>query len=308
MAQWYLSTRVQSRGGPAGPVKILDADRPGYPGDLTSELLAAIRGREVFFAAHGFNVPQADGIAHLSQWFAKTDLANAVSIGILWPGDAVIPILIDYVIEGNEAIMSGKLLAAFLNIYFTGAVSLCFASHSLGARVVLQTIRGLAKNFYIRRTLLMAGAIDDNCLNAEYGAAARKVESISLLASTRDAVLALAYPVGNPLQGIIDRGHPYYHAALGREGPAQPNLLSPRLHPDWQIPANLDYGHLDYLPGQTITAAFSGAVDIPPDNGPCPRRRRSAQCCAQTVEARVVGRIRFHPLQIAAAPCSNVMG
>ncbi len=270
MAQWFLSTRVQSRGGPAGPVKILDAERPGYPGDLTSELLGAIRGREVFFAAHGFNVHQADGIEHLTEWFAKTQIGNAVPIGILWPGDAVIPIFIDYVIEGDEAIQSGKLLAAFLNAHFTGAVSLCFASHSLGARVVLQTIEGLAGSFRIRRTLLMAGAIDDDCLTDEYGAAGDRIENISILASTRDAVLALAYPIGNPLQGIIDRGHPYYRAALGREGPARPNLLAPHLHPDWQIPANLDYGHLDYLPGQKITAAFTVPVDIPPDDGPDP--------------------------------------
>jgi hypothetical protein len=54
MPRWFLSTRAQSVGGPVSPVKILDADRPGYSGDLMPDLLAAIRGREVFFGTHGF--------------------------------------------------------------------------------------------------------------------------------------------------------------------------------------------------------------------------------------------------------------
>jgi hypothetical protein len=247
---------------------VLDADRPGYPGDLTPELLAAIRGREVFFATHGFEVNQANGINALSGWLGNLQIGNAVPIGILWPGDCVIPIFIDYIGEGRDAIHSGQLLAGFLNANFTGAVGLCFASHSLGARVVLQTIDGLSANFRVRRVLLMAGAIDNNCLTGEYSNAANKIEEISILASTRDDVLALAYPLANPLQGIIDRGHPYYHEALGREGPAQPYLPAPRLQPNWQIPKNLDYGHHDYLPGAMLIAGFPLPVDIPPDNGP----------------------------------------
>jgi hypothetical protein len=270
MPRWFLSTRAQSVGGPVGSVKILDADRPGYPGDLGQDLLSAIRGREVFFGVHGFNVNQENGIAHLTYWFDNLRIGNAVPVGILWPGDCIVPIFVDYVVEGNEAIHSGKLLAEFLNANLTGAVSFCFASHSLGARVVLQTVDGLSTNFRIRRALLMAGAMDDDCLTAEYSRASNKIEEISVLASTRDDVLAIAYPLGNPLQGIIDRGHPYYHAALGRQGPAQPYPRAPRLHPSWEIPANLDYGHLDYLPSTPITGVFPLPVDIPIDNGPVP--------------------------------------
>jgi hypothetical protein len=231
------------------------------------DLLAAVRGREVFFAVHGFNVHQADGVAHLANWFDIMQIGSAVPIGILWPGDCILPVFVDYVLEGNEAIQSGKLLASFLNTNFQTTVSLCFVSHSLGARVVLQTIDGLNKSFRIRRTLLMAGAIDDDCLTAEYKAAANKIDEISILASTRDEVLALAYPLGNPLQGIIDCGHPYYHAALGREGPRQ---TIPQVHPDWQIPVKFDYGHLDYIPGQPISPAFTLPIDIPTEEDPAP--------------------------------------
>jgi len=265
MPRWFVSTRAQSVGGPVAPVKVLDADRPGYPYDLTAELMGAVRGREAYFCVHGFEVNQADGIAHLTYWFGNLQIGNAVPIGILWPGDCVIPIGIDYVFEGGEAIQSGDLIADFLNTNFAGAASLCFASHSLGARVVLQTIDGLSRR--VRRALFMAGAIDNDCLTGEYNLAAEKIDQISILASTQDDVLALAFPLGNLLQGIIDSGHPYYHAALGREGPAQP---APGLQPNWQIPTNLDYGHHDYLPSEQLMAEFPLPVDIPAEQGPVP--------------------------------------
>jgi len=82
------------------------------------ELLAAIQGRDVFFATHGFEVNQADGISHLGFWLDNLEIGNAVPIGIVWPGDCVIPIFVDYILEGREAIKSGQLLATFLNANF----------------------------------------------------------------------------------------------------------------------------------------------------------------------------------------------
>jgi Alpha/beta hydrolase of unknown function (DUF900) len=266
MPHWFLNTRAHSVGGPVAPVKVLDADRPGFPGDLAPELLSAIQGREVFFATHGYEVNQANGIASLTNWLNNLQIGSAVPVGILWPGDCVIPIFIDYVLEGRDAISSGNELAAFLNSNFSGAASVSFASHSLGARVVLQTIAGLASNIRVRRALLMAGAIDDNCLSGEYSGAVATTEEISVLASTCDDVLEFAFPLGNPLQGIIDRGHPYHHAALGRTGPAQPYPPSPRLHANWQIPICLKFAHHDYLPAAPIQGEFPATVDIPPDN------------------------------------------
>jgi len=265
MPRWFVSTRVHSVGGPVGPVEILDTDPPaGYQGDPEPDLLAAIRGHEVFFVTHGFEVNQMQGINNLSYWINNLQIGNAVPIGMLWPGDCILPIFVDYIAEGREAIQSGRLFADFLNTKFTGAASLCFASHSLGARVVLQTIAGLSADVTVRRVLLMAGAIDNDCLTGEYSAAAKKIGEISILASTKDDVLALAFPLGNPLQGIIDRGHPYYHAALGREGPTQP-CQGLCVHPNWQIPTTFGYGHHDYLPGEKLLADFPGSVDIPID-------------------------------------------
>lgn len=280
MANWFLSTRAQSRGGPvSAEVRIIDSANPGFTGDLKPALLEAIQGKDVFFAVHGFNVNQKDGLAHLGFWLDNVDVGNAVKIGVLWPGDCFVPIFVDYVVEGHEAIKSGKMLADFLNTNFTGAVNLSFASHSLGARVVLQTIRGL--NLHVRRVLLMAGAIDDNCLTNEYADAAKKIDQISLLTSKSDAVLAAAYPLGNPLQGIIDRGHPYYHAALGREGPAQSAQLAACLRSDWEIPHTYDYGHLDYIPGKLLPDEFPQTCDIP-SGAPVPPQGTPASMAADS--------------------------
>lgn len=270
MPHWFLSTRAQSVGGPvASEVKVLDADRPGSTSDLTSELVAVIQGRDIFFATHGFEVNQDVGTTHLDCWLDNLQIGNALPIGILWPGDATIPLFVDYIIEGHEAIASGKLLSKFLNTNFTGAVTLSFASHSLGARLVLQTIRGLASQFSIRRILMMAGAIDNTCLTDEYQDVFKRISptaEVSILASVEDDVLALAFPLANPIQRIIDHSHPYFRAALGHSGPAAPLPSSPPLEAGWQIPQTFEYGHHDYLPGQEIPIPYSGDGDIPPDN------------------------------------------
>jgi hypothetical protein len=201
---------------------------------------------------HGFNVNQADGLEKLSNWAKLLDLGNAVCVGMLWPGDARWIHVVDYPLEGNEAMDAGNTLASFLNSDFTSALSLSFASHSLGARVVLQTIQGL--NRPVRRLLVMAGAIDNNCLTGEYAAAASKVQSISLLASHSDDVLEWAFPAGNFVSGLFSRGAPYVHEALGREGPAEPYPSADNIHADWQIPDGWEFRHGSYLPPDPLGA------------------------------------------------------
>jgi len=88
---------------------------------------------------------------------------------------------------------------------------------------------------------------------------------ISVLASHCDEVLELAFPAGNPLAGIITRGHPYWHGALGRYGPNpedQPTLLdkTPTLPDSWK------FGHGSYISTSTPAAgeAQSGPFYPPP--------------------------------------------
>lgn len=241
---YFINLRAQSVGG--NPV----ADVTGITVlniSSVDELIKQIRGRDVFLATHGFNVNQSDGESSLTLWESKLTLgSNVVFIGILWPGDSAWLPVIDYPFEGNEATRSGQILAQFLNNQFAEAASLSIVSHSLGARMVLEMVRQLNSNRRVSNLILMAGAIDDDCLTDEYKDAANKVDSISVLASHGDAVLEFAFPAGNFLAGILSRGHPYWHAALGREGPS--TIEQVRMHSgDWQIPDGWGYGHGDYL-------------------------------------------------------------
>ncbi len=247
---FFLNARALPVGGGVGQISVIDESNRIHS---VSEIAAAVRGHDTLLVTHGFNVNQMDGLQKLSDWVKLLNIGNAVAVGILWPGDARWIHVVDYPVEGNEAMAAGDELAAFLNTNFTGALSLSFASHSLGARVVMQTIAGLSRQ--VRRLLLMAGAIDNTSLSAEYATAATKVQSISILASRSDDVLRWAFPSGNFVSGLFSRDFPYIHEAMGREGPAEPYPSPNNIHADWQIPDRWNYGHGSYLPSNPLGVA-----------------------------------------------------
>jgi pimeloyl-ACP methyl ester carboxylesterase len=137
----------------------------------------------------------------------------------------------------------GALLAPYLDENLTVAASLSMVSHSLGARVVLATAEHLTMR--VRRLVLMAGAVDNNCLTGEFAEAAAKVDSISVLASRKDTVLSEIFPLGNLIAGILDEGHPWFRAALGHRGPARP--WPGNFRPPFEIPDGWEYRHSSYL-------------------------------------------------------------
>lgn len=241
---WFLDLRVQAKGGGVARQAAV------YQDDVlkdASDLKEAARNRDVLIVTHGFNVSREAGRQALSSWETWLSApASILYVAVLWPGDSAWIPAIDYPIEGNEAISSGKLLADFVTTNFIGnAASLTMVSHSLGARVLLQTLRGIAGKTRVRWLLLMAGAIDDTCLSDEYADAAQVVDRIAVLASHHDEVLQLAFPAGNFFAGIVTRGSPYWHAALGRDGPASP--LDGKIRSGWEISDLWTYGHHNYL-------------------------------------------------------------
>ena len=234
-----------------------------------NQLRSDIRGRHVLIGTHGYNVNRADGIACLSNWEGLLQLAPAsIFVGLLWPGDSVYAHGLDYPEEPKIANDAGEhLIAPFLDANFVDAASISFASHSLGARVVLQTVSKMS--LPVRRVVLMAGAIDDNCLDTEYKSAAASVGKISVLASKKDEVLSALFPLGNLIGGIIAEGHPWWHAALGHCGPSKPrpaNFQAP-----FEIPSNWNFGHHNYLQVDPLAPpSIPLPTDIPPDGSPEP--------------------------------------
>ena len=279
---YFIDLRADSGGGnPVANVTDVvirtDVQRNPNPAQpLAPALVQLIQGRDVLLGTHGFHVNRDNGIDNLSHWTNWLRLGpNGFFVGVLWPGDSRWIPFVDYPIEGNEAIKSGKLLAQYLVTSFAGANSLSFASHSLGARVVLEAIRNLP--FKPKAVTLMAGAIDDTCLSNEYQDAAARIGRISVLASSCDDVLKLAFPLGNPVAGLVTRGDPYWHGALGRYGPNPPDAPS-NLNKTPNLPDSWNFGHHSYINCSTPSAGSPGqsgpffppALVVPPQGTPTP--------------------------------------
>lgn len=275
----FLDVRLNPVGGPlASTVTINELTDEGvYQTYDLQGFLSDVRGRDVLLATHGFNVDRAKGIESLANWHTLLQVPTSVTfVGILWPGDAALVHGIDYPVEPGVADHAAALLAPFFDTQLADSASISFISHSLGARLVLGTIKLMSS--HIRRVILMAGAIDDNCLNKEFSGLESKIDKVSLLASKKDAVLGLIFPLGNFFAGIIDQGHPWWRGALGRSGPSQPrpsNFVAP-----YQIPGSWDYGHHHYLevdpllatplpiPTEVPPESFFHHADVPADGDP----------------------------------------
>lgn len=258
---WFLDLRAWGRGGPVGTLKVSDGTK--FYADANG-LLNDIRGRDVFLMTHGYHVDREAGTRSLLQWKSKLEIdAQPVFIGVLWPGDCVLPIFIDYVWEGSEAEKSGTMLGEFVRDNFGFAASLTFGSHSLGARVVLQAIQTLADSNRVRNLILLAAAIEDDTLLHEFNGAAKKVDRVSIVYSLEDHVLQLAYPAGNLIGGLIERGDPNVKAALGRLGPSAPMA---NIVPNPRLPSFWKYGHTDYMPTNPVAESFTLPVKVPDPN------------------------------------------
>jgi hypothetical protein len=163
--------------------------------------------------------------------------------------------------EGSEAEKSGTMLGEFVRDNFGFAASLTFASHSLGARVVLQAIQTLADSDRVRNLILLAAAIEDDTLLYEFNGAAKKIDRISVVYSFEDHVLQLAYPAGNLIGGLIERGDPNVKAALGRFGPSAP--WPGKILPNPRLPSFWKYGHTDYMTTNPVAGNFTQPVKVP---------------------------------------------
>jgi hypothetical protein len=266
----FIDVRMQAVGGEVATVVALNqgTNLGNYSGLLLADLLAAIRGRHVLIATHGFNVNREDGIAHLSNWESLLQFPQASAfVGLLWPGDSVWAHGLDYPDEPKVANQAGQLIGPFIDAQFGAAASVSFASHSLGARLVLETIANMKTP--VRRAILMAGAIDDDCLTTEFQAAGAKIGTISVLASKKDEVLSALFPLGNVLGGILTVGHPWWHGALGRSGPSQPGPAN--FQPPFEIPDVWEFGHGNYLQIDLPNApALPIPTEVPPQGSPIP--------------------------------------
>jgi hypothetical protein len=251
---YFLNFRTRNVGGAVIDPQLLEGDGTITP--LRWSVVSATQtparfvGRNVLFAAHGFNVSQQQGACSLGLLDKYLKLTSPdVFVGVLWPGDSVLPI-VDYPSEGGVAQDCGGRLAAFCNDACAKAQSLSFVSHSLGARLVLEAVARL--NRKAQSVCLTAAAINRDCLVTEYSDAAVNSERISILASRQDMVLKVAFSIGDPLADLLHDDHTPFEIALGLQGPPTP--AAPPVRSPWQIGDRDNYGHSSYLPPSTVVA------------------------------------------------------
>jgi hypothetical protein len=256
---FYLNFRAQPVGGgvdgPHAQQGDGDVDQPLlFPLD-DSALRGLVAGRDVIFAVHGFETDQLYGTRMFARLNARLALPpSAVFIGVLWPGDSWLP-FVDYPVEGSISMDTGNRLAGYCNTWLGAANSFSFVSHSLGARVVLQTLVEL--NRKAKLACLTAAAINQSCLAEEYAAAMQNVEAMTLLTSRKDQVLEMAYPPGDVIADTLDHDHPYLEPALGYDGPSVGE--TPLVAWPWRICDVEAYDHGDYhAPGDNTPAPVDG--------------------------------------------------
>jgi pimeloyl-ACP methyl ester carboxylesterase len=264
--------QTPSGGFVATEAKLYDSQEPQSPPLSAAQIQAKFAGKDLVLATHGFNVSATRGLPALEKWDDLCKLPTPhVFVGVLWPGDSQFLPILDYPIEVPVAQQSGELLASFLNMHATSATSISMASHSLGARAILEAASQLRRR--VATLVLMASAIEDDCLAREYASAARNTDKIHVVASRADRVLQFAFPLGNPVGELLLHGHPYFRAALGRNGPVSyQEIASSCTH--WQMPdgnPSWDFGHGDYMPGPSAGAPFTPPVQAPAEGDPLPR-------------------------------------
>ncbi len=252
----YLNCRTQAIGGSiVSEPYVLEGDGTIDPvalrtlgWDIPAERIA---GRTVVLATHGFNVSYAAGVPSLAQVERALDLGPGyVFIGVLWPGDYWIPV-INYPAEAGDAVRCGQLVAQFANEKLRAAAAVSFLSHSLGGRLVLEAVKNLRRRAH--EVCLTAAAVDDDCLGtAQYLAARANADRVSVLASRRDRVLRIAYPVGDFVSDLLFRDDDSpFRLALGYHGPRPFGLehVAPA-----QIPDTDGYDHGDYFSASPMGA------------------------------------------------------
>jgi hypothetical protein len=132
--------------------------------------------------------------------------------------------------------------------------------------VVLQAVATM--NRRVRRLILMAGAVSDDCLTNEFASVPGKVDSITALTSMEDVILQWAFPLGDFVAEVVDKSHPWWESALGRFGP---KTAPPNFQPPSQIPNGWNYGHLDYLRTDPPASSAIPTQQAAPLGGEVPR-------------------------------------
>jgi esterase/lipase superfamily enzyme len=276
-------------------------------GDLRRTALELPRGssaarREAVVLVHGFNNHYGEaaaayqGLRH-QQYRRDPCLLppglETVLADVHWPGDAAwgMADLADFLVYPcavGTAKEAGPVLATLLG-RMPNLEIVHFIGHSLGCRVVLETIRALGSRPRIGKVCLMAAAVP--VFQVEWGgtlaSAMVRARQVLVLYSASDAVLTAAFPPG---QFAAGRGEGLFPTALGHERPS-PKVAGAVEAVDITGAGHGDYwGHSGTEPSWRATACAGEFMEL----GRRVRAiaRRAAPAPAAGPAPRTVGPIR----------------
>ena len=219
---------------------------------------AVFRNKRVCFLVHGFNVPVSHAIwcegPAAQEYEALGNLglqitAADIVVTVMWPGDGL-PGWDWFTAYTHSKDVGGKFAEFLASRAFTGS-EVSFISHSLGARVVLETVAqatGVRASF--GTAVLMAAAVGDNALDLpDYAAGSAKLDRIVILSSMKDVILQVFYTAGSIAEQALWSDYDETSKALGRYGPAfaAKSKIPPKT--EWyEIKPGNSQDHGDYLP------------------------------------------------------------
>ena len=252
---FILDFREANRGGAVVPGRLTK----GSKDDLR-------RASKVTFLVHGFNVSRRDGTEKLTRLAGLLPAAaDGAVVAVLWPGDHFVRAF-SYPFEGRDADDTAAMLARYIGRVLRRGTEISFVTHSLGARLAMETVKRLRRRGYVfRQICLMAAAIDDFSLAEprDYRAATNEADRVAVLASRKDRVLRFAYPAADRLQAFLFFWRETAGVALGFHGPrpARRSPIPPGVYRE-QIPQRRGSGHDDYLPDDPPNLEQRSAVQF----------------------------------------------
>jgi esterase/lipase superfamily enzyme len=181
-----------------------------------------MHGRHVLILVHGFRNPLrsvATAYQRVLKGLIDNDIvgenAYELVLGFAWPGFATALGFLPAVPFANR---SAGFFRSLLELASRNARSVDVQTHSLGARVALQTLGGETKAF-VDNLLLTAPAVDDEVLEPlqEFDAALDLCRRCLVYHSERDGILRFAFRVGDA---------PEFDRALGWKGPQHPAIIA----------------------------------------------------------------------------------
>jgi esterase/lipase superfamily enzyme len=202
-------------------VRDIDLMVPNDPGTNISdaELQAAVTGKRLHLLIHGYNNDEAairESYGVIETMMSTQGLVGPAApydmvLGYVWPGGEL---GISYVFAKRRAEKVAPRVQTLLLSIASVAAALDINTHSLGARVALQALKGVPGKL-IRNLFMLAASVDNESIEIgeKFYSSTQACNGAYVFHSKYDEVLKIWFPLGD------------FDMALGLNGPEDPSAI-----------------------------------------------------------------------------------